>query len=124
MAPHDVIRRYYACYRERKKEELRGLLVSDFHHRSSFGEFTSRDEMIDAIWPSVGTSWAEEIRIFGDHPEFMVHFTTVSEDDGAMRMAERIRFRGERIAEVEVFTGREVAGTDDARGGEGREGDR
>lgn len=116
MPARDVIRRYYACYRERKKEELRSLLTPDFRHRSSFGEFDGRDEMIEAIWPSVGTSWAEELRILGEHPEFMVHFTTVSEDDGAMRMAERIRFRGERIAEIEVFTGREVGRRDEAPG--------
>jgi ketosteroid isomerase-like protein len=109
MSSHETIKRYYDCFRERDKEGLRRLLTSDFHHVSSFGEHTDRDEMIEAIWPRVGTSWAEDIQIVGEHPDFMVHFTTVSQDRRAMRMAEWIHFREERIAAIEVFTGRELA---------------
>lgn len=59
-----------------------------------------------------GERWrelAEDIRIFGEYPKFMVHFTTVSEERPSTRMAECIRFRESQIAAIEVFVGRELA---------------
>ena len=106
----DAVLRYYRCFRERDREGLRALLTPDFHHVGSFGEHTDRDEMIERIWPGVGRSWAEDIAVYGDGGDLMVHYTIRSHERPPTRMAERLRFRGDRIAAVEVFIGRAIEG--------------
>ena len=112
MDYHDVIARYYAAFRERDLEGVRALLTPDFHFVSSFGEFRGRDAMLDAIWPSVGRTWATKLRIFGDGPELVVlyeHENAPGVERPPMTMAEHLRFEGERIARIEVFVGRPLA---------------
>ena len=104
-----AIERYYRAFRERDLEGLRALLTPDFHFVSSFGEYRERDGMLMEIWPAVGQTWATNLRVFGDGPEFVVlyeHENAPGVSRPAMRMAEYLRFDGERIAEIEVFMGR------------------
>jgi hypothetical protein len=109
MSYHEAIERYYRAYRERDRESLRSLLRPDFHFVSSFAEYRDRDAMLEEIWPAVGQAWATDLRIFGDGPEFVVLYRHASVPGGtrpAMSMAEHIRFQGDQIAGIEVFTGR------------------
>ena len=104
-----AIEDYYRAYRERDLEGLRALLTPDFHFVSGFGEYRDRDAMLAEIWPAVGQTWAEGLRVFGDGPEFVVLYEHASVPGAVrppMRMAEHVRFEGERIARVEVFVGR------------------
>jgi hypothetical protein len=106
---HDAIARYYRAFRDRDRETLERLLAPDFQFVSSFGEYHARDPMLDAIWPAVGQTWATRLRIFGDGPEFVVlyeHQPASGLTRPPMTMAEHIRFEGDRIAAIEVFTGR------------------
>jgi ketosteroid isomerase-like protein len=106
-----AIRRYYDAFRTRDLERLRALLTPDFHFVSSFGEYHERDGMLAEIWPSVGQTWARDLRIFGVGPEFVVlyeHENAAGVERPPMRMAEYIRFEGDRIAEIEVYAGRAV----------------
>jgi hypothetical protein len=108
---HDAIERYYRAYRDRDREAFESLLTSDVHFVSSFGEYRKRDSMLDEIWASVGQTWATDLQIYGDGPEFVVlyhHETQPGIERPGMRMAERVKFRGERIAEIEVFVGRSL----------------
>jgi ketosteroid isomerase-like protein len=105
-----AIERYYRAYRERDRAALEALLTDDFRFRSSFGAFDGRDAMLDAIWPMVGRSWATNLRIYGEPPEFVVLYENEAEpgvEHPRNHMAERIRFAGDRIAEIEVFIGPE-----------------
>jgi ketosteroid isomerase-like protein len=112
MTDHrQIIERYFNSFRERDREALRAVLTADFHHISSFGEWRDRDAMIEAIWPGVGSCWATDLEIFGEVPCFMVRYQHESLPDVSQprrRIAEFIRFDGERIAEIEVYLGREV----------------
>lgn len=104
-----AIERYYRAYRDRDRKALQALLTRDFRFISSFGEFDDRDTMLDRIWPHVGRSWATNPKVIGDGPElvaFYEHETAPGVEQPRARMAERIRFEGERIAEIEVFIGR------------------
>ena len=115
MDYHKVIESYYQAFRERDRETVRSLLTPDFHFLSSFGEYTDRDAMLEEIWPGVGGSWATNLRIFGSGPEFTVlyrHENAPGVERPPMRMAEYVRFEGERIAEIEVFTGRPLTAGD------------
>lgn len=105
---HETIQAYYRSYKEADSKTLRGMLTDDFRHISSFSEFDDPDEMLNTIWPEVGKSWAEELEIFGEHPEYMVRYKVIGGDQPARTMSEYIRFEGDKIAEIEVFTGREV----------------
>lgn len=109
MDYHDAIERYYLAYRDRDRESLRSLLAPDFHFVSSFGEYRDRDAMLDEIWPAVGQTWAVNLRIFGDGPEFVVlyeHENTPELKQPPMSMAEYVRFEDDKIAAIEVFVGR------------------
>lgn len=103
-----AIERYYRAYRDRDRAALDTLLTDDFRFRSSFGGFDGRDAMLDAIWPMVGRSWATNLRIYGEPPEYIVLYENEAEpgvEHPRAHMAERIRFEGDRIAEIEVFIG-------------------
>ncbi len=109
MDYHGAIQSYYKAFRDRDLACLRSLLTADFHFVSSFGEYRARDAMLDQIWPAVGQSWATNLRVFGDGPEFIVvyeHENASGVQRPRMRMAECIRFQGEQIAEIEAFVGR------------------
>jgi hypothetical protein len=101
----ETVAEYYRCFRERDRAALRRILTPDVRHVSPFGEHSDRDRMLDAIWPAVGTSWARNLRIFGDGPEFMVRYEVESPGRPPMSMAEYVRFDGDRIAEVEGRNG-------------------
>jgi hypothetical protein len=120
MDYQQTIERYYRAFRDRDREALRAILTPGFRHVSSYGEWADRDAMIESIWPAVGQSWATNLRIFGEGPEFMVRYEHETAPGGPyppMSMAEYIRFEGDRIAEMEVYVGRELAGAPPA--GEG-----
>lgn len=104
MNHHDSIRAYFNCFRELDRATLRGLLADDFRHLSPFGEFHDPDQMIEAIWPQVtGKVWADDIRIFGDGPDYVVQYRHAGESAG--KLAEYFRFDGERISEIIVYFG-------------------
>lgn len=108
-----AIEAYYQAYRDRDRETLQALLTPDFHFSSSFVQYHNRDTMLDDIWPHVGQTWATNLRVFGAPPEFVVlyeHASAPGVDRPPMRMAEYLRFHGERLAHVEVFVGRPSEG--------------
>jgi hypothetical protein len=107
-----AIEKYYRAYRDRDRESLRNLLTPDFRFSSSFGDYDERDRMLESIWPGVGRSWATRLRIIGEGPEFVVlyeHENAPGVERPILRMAEYVRFAGDRIAEIEVFVGRAIA---------------
>ena len=109
MRYHDAIHQYYRAYRDRDRAALERLLAADFHFRSPFGEYRDREVMLEQIWPYVGQTWATNIRIFGEGPEFVVLYEHENAPGMTRRsavMAEYVRFEGDRIAEIEVFVGR------------------
>ncbi|MGF1670907.1 MAG: hypothetical protein ACFCU6_10685 [Balneolaceae bacterium] len=108
MNHRKIIEDYYLSYKKRDRDKLRNILTPGFRHISEFAVHTDRDRMIEEIWPHVGQSWSEDLQIFGDYPEFMVRFKVVGGDRPSRSMAEYIRFEGDKIAEVEVFMGREL----------------
>jgi hypothetical protein len=108
MKYQQVIKQYYQSYKNADKETLRETLTVDLKHTSDFATYTDRDEMIEEIWPTVGQSWAEDLQIFGSHPEFMVRYKVAGGNRSARNMSEYIRFEGDKIAEIEVFMGQEL----------------
>lgn len=106
MDGRESIHAYFRAFRERDRGALERLLTPGFVHSSSFGRWDDSDRMLDAIWPSVGQHWAEDVEVYGDGPDHMVRYR---HSTGAL-MAEHFRFEGDRIAAVEVYVGRPAAG--------------
>ena len=104
MDHRSAIQAYYDAYRTRDRALLEKLLVPKMHHRSPFGEYHDRDQMLDEIWPAVGAVWAVHIEIYGDGPAYMVRYRHNVDASGTM--AEYIRFEGDRIAEIETYVSR------------------
>ena len=105
MERREAIEAYFRAFRERDRGALERLLTPGFAHSSPFGRWDDRDRMLDAIWPSVGQHWAEDVEVYGEGAEYMVRYR---HSTGAL-MAEHFRFVGERIAEVEVYVGGSTA---------------
>jgi hypothetical protein len=104
-----VIEQYYKGFRDRDRAAISAVLSPNFHFVSGFGEFQGRDSMLDAIWPSVGQTWAADLRIFGEGPDFVVlyrHENAPGAERPPMTMAEYVHFEDDRIAAIEVFVGR------------------
>jgi ketosteroid isomerase-like protein len=108
MEYKNTIKEYYRCFKDADKEGLRSILPPDFKHISEYAIYSNRDKMIEDIWPNVGKTYADDMQIFGDHPEYFVRYKVVGGDEPSRNMAEYIRFDGDKIAEIEVFTGREL----------------
>lgn len=106
MDKRQTIRRYFQCYRDRDEKTLRQITTPDLHHVSSYAEYHDRDKMLEAVWPMVGKSWATQLQIFGDGSEFMVRYTVEAVEGAPVNMAEYMRFKGDQIAEIEVYAGR------------------
>lgn len=108
MKYRQTIKQYYQSFKDADKEALREILTPDFKHISDFATYTNRDEMIEEIWPAVGQTWAEDLQIFGSHPEFMVRYKVVGGERPSQNQSNYIRFEGDKITEIEVFMGREL----------------
>src|SRR5688500_10643923 len=111
MDHETAIHDYFRCFRERDRAGLERLLAPDFRHVSPFGIWADRDRMLDAIWPQVGRSWAVDLEIFGAGPDYMVRYRHAGEHEGGA-LAEHIRFEGDRIAEIQVYVGRQETSGD------------
>src|SRR5688572_20179024 len=101
-----IIEQYYRGFRERDIDAVRGALTEDFKFVSSFGGFDGRESMLDAVWASVGQSWAVDLRIFEQGDEYVVlyhHENAPGVTRPPMSMAEHLTFNGDRISRIEVF---------------------
>ena len=101
----DAIAAYFDAYRTLDLEGLRALLKKDLRHSSPFGEWTDRDAMLGAIWPSVtGKVYATRLEIFGEGPDYLVRYEHGGGSNA--RIAEYFRFDDGLIAEIEVYFGK------------------
>lgn len=108
MNYQQIIKQYFQSFKDADKEALRKILTTDLKHVSNFATYTDRDEMIEDIWPTVGQTWAENLQIFGSHPEFMVRYKVAGAGRPSRNMSEYMLFEGDKITEIEVFMGREL----------------
>lgn len=104
MDREDVIRSYFQALKHGDRAHLEQLLAPNLRHVSPSGVLRDRDSMLDQIWPTVGTAWAEELEIFGNGPGYMVRYRMEGESSGSI--AEYLLFEGHSIVEIHVYVGR------------------
>ena len=98
-----AIEDYFAALRVKDRGRLEEMLHPALRHVSPYGEWTDRDRMLDAIWPALGPIWVEELEVVGEPPVCVACYRHGGASSA--RLAERFRFEGGRIVEIEVFLG-------------------
>jgi ketosteroid isomerase-like protein len=102
-----TVRALYAAYLEGRKDLAGAMLSDDFVFSSPRDDHISRDAYFDLCWPSpppFRDIAIEYIAIGGD--EVAVCYRAEKADGSACRNMEMLRFRGARIASVDVYFGR------------------
>ena len=104
MNKKEIVRSYYSCFEKKDRATLEKILKKDFKFTSSYANYMCRDEMLDDIWPQImiNTSKIVDLEIFENGNRFMVKYS----NDRAS-VSEFIRLDGNKIAETEVFIGKE-----------------
>ncbi len=85
------------------------MLTSDFTFSSPRDDHIDRDQYFKHCWPKEKVFRAIHIEhLVPDRDEVIVGYRAEKMDGGSFRNVEMIRFTGDRIAEVNVYFGRNV----------------
>jgi ketosteroid isomerase-like protein len=104
-----VVRSLYEAYIDGRKDDVGTMLTEDFTFCSPRDDHIDRIAYFNRCWPEPPPFRAMEIeylKIVDD--EVVVRYRAEKHDGGAFRNMEVLRFRGDRIASVDVYFGRKV----------------
>ncbi|MBB5571843.1 MULTISPECIES: nuclear transport factor 2 family protein [Rhizobium] len=105
----DTVRRLYAAYVAQHPDVVRPMLTSDFTFSSPRDDHIDRDQYFRHCWPKEKVFRAIHIEhLVPDRDEVIVGYRAEKMDGDSFRNVEVIRFTGDRIAEVNVYFGRNV----------------
>jgi len=102
----DLVRRYYRAYEQKSRTVVEALLSDDFVFTSPYDDRIDRSTYFERCWPN-----SESIRAFRieslleDGREAFVRYTLETKAGSPFRNAERFRFDGARIKEIDVYFG-------------------
>jgi hypothetical protein len=99
-----TIKSYYKAYKENDRETLENILAEDLIFTSSWSSYDNTKEMLDTIWPQVlqNDNDVTELEIFELENEFIVTYKLITPD--LIQMVEHIKFTGNKISQIRVFT--------------------
>ncbi len=104
-----TVRALYAAYIDGRKDVVAATLAEDFTFSSPRDDHIDRDAYFDRCWPTPPPFARMEIEYLGlSGDEAVVRYRAVKHDGGAFRNMETLRFRGGKLAAVEVYFGREA----------------
>ncbi|WP_283195022.1 nuclear transport factor 2 family protein [Rhizobium sp. AN80A] len=104
-----TVRALYAAYIDGRKDIVAAMLTEDFTFSSPRDDHIDRDAYFDRCWPTPPPFEHMEIEYLGlADDEAVVRYRAVKREGGAFRNIETLRFRGDRLAAVEVYFGREA----------------
>lgn len=102
----DLIRGYFAAFLSGDRELIENALSDDFTFTSPYDDAVDRAAYFERCWPN-HTAFkqieVEEVSEAGDHA--FVLYRCETRDGKTFRNVELHRFRGDRLASVEVFFG-------------------
>lgn len=104
-----IVRDLYAAYLDDRKDIVGAMLTEDFTFSSPRDDHIDRTAYFERCWPKepvFGHFDIEFLAIDGD--EAVVRYRAEKRDGASFRNMESFRFRGERIASVEVYFGRNL----------------
>ncbi|ABC90004.1 hypothetical conserved protein [Rhizobium etli CFN 42] len=102
-----TVRDLYAAYLEDRKDIVGAMLTEDFTFSSPRDDHIDRATYFERCWPKEPFFRAIDIEFLAvDGDEAAVRYRAEKLDGGSFGNMESLRFRGDRIASVEVYFGR------------------
>ena len=104
-----TVRGLYDAYLQGRKDIAAGMMTEDFTFSSPRDDHIDRLAYFSRCWPEpppFRDIEIEHLEIADD--EAVVRYRAEKHDGGAFRNMEVMRFRGDRIASVDVYFGRNV----------------
>jgi ketosteroid isomerase-like protein len=104
-----TVRALYAAYIEGHKDIVAAMLTEDFTFSSPRDDHIDRDTYFERCWPKPPPFARLEIEYLGlADDEAVVRYRAIKRDGGAFRNMETFRFKGDKVAAVDVYFGRDV----------------
>ena len=104
-----IVRDLYAAYLDDRKDIVGAMLTEDFTFSSPRDDHIDRAAYFERCWPKEPFFRGIEIEFLAvDGDEAVVRYRAEKRDGASFRNMESFRFRGERIASVEVYFGRNL----------------
>lgn len=105
----DVVHNLYAAYLKNRKDTVAAMLTKDFTFSSPRDDHIGKVAYFERCWPESPVFREIDIELVAMHgEEALVRYRVEKLDGGAFRNVENIRFRGDKIAAVDVYFGRNV----------------
>ncbi|MBB2754496.1 UNVERIFIED_ORG: ketosteroid isomerase-like protein [Rhizobium aethiopicum] len=104
-----IVRDLYAAYLADRKDKVGAMLTEDFTFSSPRDDHIDRATYFERCWPKQPVFRAitiEFLAVEGD--EAVVRYSADKLDGGSFGNVESLRFRGDKIASVEVYFGRNL----------------
>lgn len=105
----------YRAYETRDRELIESLLGESLRFHSPPDPELDREAYFERCWPNAETLRSFEfVRVLEGDEEVVVTYEATKVDGRRFRNTEVMRFEGDRIAEVEVYFGWDLPGTNGA----------
>ncbi|TIX89811.1 nuclear transport factor 2 family protein [Rhizobium sp. P44RR-XXIV] len=105
----DTVRRLFAAYVAQHPDIVEPMLAPDFTFSSPRDDHIDRRRYFEHCWPREKVFRDIHIEhLIADGGEVIVSYRAEKMDGGSFRNVELIRFAGDRIAEVNVYFGRNI----------------
>jgi ketosteroid isomerase-like protein len=105
----DTVRRLFAAYIAQRPELVAPMLAPDFTFSSPRDDHIDRQRYFEHCWPKERVFRDIHIEhLIDDGDEVIVSYRAEKMDGGSFRNVELIRFAADRIAEVNVYFGRNI----------------
>jgi ketosteroid isomerase-like protein len=103
----ELVHTYFAAFVTGDRRGIEALLTPDFTFTSPSEDLIDRATYIERCWALAGTFEYHDLRsTFVANDECVVLYESKSTSGNVQRNVELLRFRGNRLASVEVFMGR------------------
>jgi len=105
----DTVRRLFAAYVAQHPDIADPMLAPDFTFSSPRDDHISRQRYFEHCWPKQKAFRDIHIEhLIADGDEVIVSYRAEKMDGNSFRNVELIRFAGDKIAEVNVYFGRDI----------------
>ena len=105
----DAVKRLFAAYIAQHPDIVDSMLTRDFTFSSPRDDHIDREQYFEQCWPKEKAFRDIHIEhLVADGDDVIVSYRAEKMDGNSFRNVELIRFAGDRIAEVNVYFGRNV----------------
>jgi ketosteroid isomerase-like protein len=104
-----TVRHLYAAYLDDRKDIVGAMLTEDFTFSSPRDDHIDRASYFERCWPKEPVFRGFDIEFLAiDGDEAVIRYRAEKRDGGSFRNIESLRFRGDKIASVDVYFGRNL----------------